>query len=142
MHPFDQRHKPGIGTKAFIARFDKGPSQPSTTISGRLFKILKDLRCLAHSRIHKGKIQRRNVSYALQLEEFLQHSLSLADPTSTPINISKGTSNRHNLTRQSSGFVQGCDGVVEHPFLSESNGEAHVRQMIAGLQFECLPKLL
>src|SRR6516164_177054 len=111
-------------------------------VGSGLGKVLKNLSGSTQSCVYEGKIQGRDVSRALDLKKLLQHGFGFIGLACTRINVSKSTSNGHDFACQSFRFVQSCDGLVEHPFLPKSDGETHVRQVIAGIELQCLAELL
>src|SRR6516225_4064006 len=111
-------------------------------VGSGLGKVLKNLSGSTQSRVHEGEIQGRDVSRALHLKKLLQNGFGFIGLARTRINVSKSTSNGHDFARQGFRFVQSCDGLVKHPFLPKSDGEAHVRQVIARIDLECLAELL
>src|SRR6516162_7160776 len=111
-------------------------------VGSGLGKVLKNLSGSTQSCVHEGEVQGRDVSRALDLKKLLQHGFGFVSLACTRIKVSKSTSNGHDFACQSFRFVQSCDGLVEHPFLPKSDGETHVRQVIAGIELECLAELL
>src|SRR6516225_3952323 len=111
-------------------------------VGSGLGKVLENLSGSTQSCVHEGEIQGRDVSRALHLKKLLQHGLGFTGLARTSINISKSTSNGHDFACQGFRFVQSCDGLVKLPFLPKSDGEAHVRQVIAGIELESLAELL
>src|SRR5262245_4239209 len=111
-------------------------------VGSGLGKALKNFSGSTQSCVYEGEIQGRDVSRALHLKKLLKHGFGFIGLACTRINVSKSTSNGHDFACQGFRFVQSCDGLVKHPLLPKGDGQAHVREVIAGIELECLAELL
>src|SRR6516225_9316670 len=110
-------------------------------VGSGLGKVLKNLSGSTQSCVHEGELRGRDVSRALHLKKLLKDGFGFTGLACTRINVSKSTSNGHDFACQGFRFVQSSDGLVKLPFLPKGDGEAHVRQVIAGIELECPPVL-
>src|SRR6516164_5720475 len=111
-------------------------------VGSGLGKVLKNLSGSTQSCVDEGEIQGRDVSRALHLKKLLKDGFGFTGLACTRINVPKSASKAHNFACQGFRFVQSRDGLVKLPFLPKSDDEAHVRQVIAGIELECLAELL